>query len=46
MLTSQRAALAAAALLLIGATTGASAYQCKGVNTFGSVVTAQPAAAR
>ena len=37
--------LAAAALLLIGATTGASAYQCKGSNTIGGLVAAQPAAA-
>ena len=37
--------LAAAALLLVGATTGASAYQCKGTNTVGSLPAAQYAVA-
>ena len=36
---------AAAALLLAGATTGASAYQCKNINTIGGLVTQQYAVA-
>jgi hypothetical protein len=37
--------LAAAAVLFAGATTGASAYQCKGTNTVGSLPAAQYAVA-